>query len=146
RDAEFQFDESRRLLGGSLLAMPLKIDRPHGHAQVRIPAPFLPFRNIPQPDGTPSAGMWDHRRLEWLELSKPATAWFRFQLPESLLPVELSRARLVITVAGPVGRAAVSALRRPADPGPGGERAGPGRDEIVTVKTWNAPVGTLPAA
>src|SRR5262249_31536452 len=119
---------------------------PRGHAQVRIPAPFLPFRNVPQPDGTPSAGLWDHHRLEWLERSKPTTAWFRFQLPESLLPVELSRARLVITVAGPVRRAAGSARRRPADPGRGGGRTGPGRDEVVTVKNWNAPVGTLPPA
>jgi hypothetical protein len=147
RDTGFQFDEGRRLRGASLVAIALKIDRPPAQTHVRISAPFLPFRNLPQLDGTPSSPLWDHHRLEWLERSTPSTAWLRFQLPASLLPLELSRAQLVITVTGPVGRVEISALRRrPDNLAPGGEAAAAGRDEVVSVKTYNAPVGTLPVA
>jgi hypothetical protein len=62
-------------------------------------------------------------------------------LPRELLPVELTRARLVISVAGPVGRFEVSALRRSHN-----HQAAERRDEVVTVKTWHAPVGTLSPA
>jgi hypothetical protein len=141
RSSGFQFGEGRRLRGASLMAIPLLLDRPPANTQVRIAAPFLPFRNARQPDGSPPTPMWDSRRQEWVERSKPVSAWLRFQLPVELLPVELTRARLVVSVAGPVGRFEVSALRRRND-----RPAGEGRDEVVSVKTWHAPVGTLSPA
>jgi hypothetical protein len=143
RTGGFEFEKERILLGASLIAVPLEIDRPPDGTTVRIPDLFLPFRNTTQPDGSPSSPLWDHRRQEWMESTRQATAWFRFQLPTELLPLELTGARIVITVSGPVGRVEVSALRRGEDK-PGGTEAS--RGEVVSVKTWNAPVGTLSAA
>ena len=137
--AGFQFDEGRRLVGDSLVSVPLTLERPPALTPVRIPALFLPFRNAPHPDGTISSPLWDHRRQEWIERSAPASAWLRFQLPVELLPVELTGARIVISVVGPVGRVEVSALRR--------KRVAEGdRDQTVVIQTWQAPVGTLSPA
>jgi hypothetical protein len=141
RNSGFEFGEGRRLRGASLLAIPLALDRPSAHTQVRIPAPFLPFRSARPPDGRPPTPLWNSRRQEWVERSGPASAWLRFQLPVELLPVKLTRARLVISVAGPVGRIEVSALRRSNN-----RQAAERRDEVVSVKTWHAPVGTLSPA
>jgi hypothetical protein len=143
RGAGFAFEKDRILLGASLIAIPLALDRPPAGTPVRVPDLFLPFRNTTQPDGSPSSPLWDHRRQEWMESTRPGTAWFRFQLPAELLPIDLTGARIVITVSGPVGRVELSALRRPENKG---ERAEAPRGEAVSVKTWNAPVGTLSAA
>jgi hypothetical protein len=143
RDTGFQFEQDRRLLGASLVAVPLVIERPPASAPIRIPAPLLPFRTTTNPDGSPSSPLWDHRRQQWTESSRPASAWLRFQLPVELLPVDLNHARLVITVSGPVGRVEISALRRNQNPE---AAAANSRDEVVSVKTWEAPVGTLSPA
>jgi hypothetical protein len=143
RGGGFAFEKDRILLGASLIAIPLALDRPPAGTPVRIPELFLPFRNTKQPDGSPSSPLWDHRRQEWMESTRPGTAWFRFQLPAELLPIDLTGARIVITVSGPVGRVELSALRRP-DNNDGNAQAS--RGEAVSVETWNAPVGTLSAA
>jgi hypothetical protein len=139
--AAFEFGEGRGAAGGSLVAIPLSFDRPPVGAEVRVPSPFLPFRSVDQPDGTPSSPIWDHHQRQWLERSHPATAWLRFQLPKELLPVALSRLRAIIQVTGPVGRLEVLAQRRAgaerAAAGPGG-----GSREAVSLYLWHDPVGT----
>ena len=39
--------------------------------------------------------MWDNRTNEWQKRDKPGSLWLNFRLPAELLPVELTRARLV---------------------------------------------------
>jgi hypothetical protein len=135
RDNGFRFDESRRLIGASLVAAPLRLERPVSGTAVRIPTPFLPFRSVPRPDGNPSSPLWDHHRLEWLERTSQSEAWLRFQIPAELSPLELTRAQLVVQVIGPMGRLEVSGYRG---------REGAGR-EVVSLKTWDEPLGTLSA-
>src|SRR5205807_8044657 len=86
-NAGFQFEGGRRVLGSSLLAIPVVLERPPANTQVRIPAPLLPFRSTTQPDGMPSSPLWDNRRQEWQERSAPSSVWLRFQVPRELLPI-----------------------------------------------------------
>jgi hypothetical protein len=72
-----------------------------------------------------------------MKMTLQADSWFRFQVPVELLPVELTRARLVIQVVGPMGRLEISGLRRRLD----ADGAPP---EVVSLKVWQDPVGTLP--
>jgi hypothetical protein len=138
RNSGFQFDEGRRLLGASLVAVPLVLERPSAGTQVRIPAPFLPYRTTFQPDGAWSS-LWDHRHQEWQERNRPASTWLRIQLPAELLPIELTLARIIVQVSGPVGRFEISALRHRGER----EASEPGKPDVVSVKTWHDPVGTL---
>jgi hypothetical protein len=138
RDAGFRFDPTRRLAGASLVAVPLTIERPEPGTSIRISSPFLPFRNTFRPDGNPSSGLWDHHRLEWMQTSLRSDTWLRFQLPVELLPVELTRAQLVIQVTGPMGRLEISGYRRGLD-------ADGAKPEVVSLKVWQDPVGALPA-
>jgi hypothetical protein len=139
--AGFEFGAGRRAAGAAVVAIPLSFERPPGGTAVRIPPPFLPFRSVDLPDGTPSSPLWNHHRRQWIERSQPATAWLRFQMPKELLPVALDRLRLVLQVTGPVGRLEVSALRRTrGDEAPAGTGGGP--REVVSLYVWNDPVGT----
>ena len=56
--------------------------------------------------------------------------WLKFQIPRTLLPVAVQSGRLVIRVAGPVVQLEIAGLR-------------PNRQDIVPMKTWTDPVGTL---
>jgi hypothetical protein len=142
-DARFQFGDDRKLLGSSLYAVPLTLERPAPGTAVRIPAPLLPFRKRLQPDGTPSSPLWDNRTNEWELRHTPGSLWLEFRLPAELLPVELTRARLVVQVAGPVGRFELFGLRN------GGrgtlvEGRGTGKPSAIalSIATWRDPVGS----
>jgi hypothetical protein len=58
------------------------------------------------------------------------------------LPVDLTRARIVIHVVGPMGRLEVSAFRSRDS---GGDGAANAPREVVSLKTFDDPVGTLQA-
>jgi hypothetical protein len=139
----FQFDEGRKLLGSSLYAVPLTLERPVPGTVVRLPAPLLPFRKALQPDGTPSSPMWDNRTNEFQKRDKPGSLWLNFRLPAELVPVELTRARLTVQVTGPVGRFEVLGLR---NAGRGtaalGRGAGKPAAEARSIEVWRDPVGS----
>jgi hypothetical protein len=126
----FQFAQNRQTLGSALVAVPLKLDRPPTGTEVSLAAPLLPYREAVGPDGIVPTGLWDHRSREWQEKAFPTANWLRFQIPTVLLPVTVQRGRLVIRVAGPVVRLEVAGLRA-------------NLKDIVPIKTWNDPVGTL---
>jgi hypothetical protein len=127
------------LLGASLLAVPLILDRPAPGTNVRIPAPLLNFRNTMQPGGQPSSPLWDYSRREWNEHASAASVWLSVQLPRMLLPLELTGGRLEIQVTGPLGRLDVLGLQRE----PGDNRPGAVGGQAVQIRRWDEPVGKL---
>ncbi len=141
--ARFQFDEGRKLLGSSLYAVPLTLERPVSGTVVRLPAPLLPFRKALQPDGTPSSPIWDNRTNEFQKRDKPGALWLNFRLPAELIPVELTRARLTVQVTGPVGRFEVFGLRN-AGRGTAAEGRGAAKPhaEARSIEVWRDPVGS----
>src|SRR5690606_1520329 len=82
-----QFDPSAQRAGVALIAAPLALERPPAGAEMLIPSPLLPFREVTGPDGVHPSGMYDHRREEWQEKSAPTSNWLRFQVPLELLPL-----------------------------------------------------------
>ena len=139
RISRFHFDEGRRLLGASLLAVPLVLERPPANTHVLIPAPLLGYRSTQQPGGEPSSPLFDNSRSAWHEYAGPASVWLKFQLPRELLPLELTGGRLVIQVTGPLGRLEVFGLHRT----PGDDRPGALGGQAVSLGRWDHPVGTL---
>jgi hypothetical protein len=140
RLSDFQYEQGQRRLGASLVAVPLRLERPPVNTVVRIPSPLLGFRSTYQPGGQPSSPIWDNTRHQWQEYPGAASAWLKFQLPRELLPLELTRGRLVIRVTGPLGRLEVFGLYRE----PGDVRTGAIGGQPVSIHTWDQPVGTLP--
>jgi hypothetical protein len=126
----FQFAQNRQTLGSALVAVPLKLERPSTGTEVSLAAPLLPYREALGPGDIATIGLWDYRKREWQPKSVPTMTWLRFQIPGALLPVSVQRGRLVIRVEGPVVRLEVAGLRS-------------NREEIVPIKTWTDPVGTL---
>lgn len=114
--------------GAALVAIPVTIERPAVGRSVTIPAPLLGFRESFGPEGSAPSGLFDNRRRQWSEKSRPTSTWFRFQIPLSLLPVETQSARLTVRVSGPVGKLEIAKF---AD------------GQIVPLQLWNDPIGTL---
>ncbi len=129
-DIGFRFGEKQRSLGSALLAVPLKLQRPATGTAVRIASPFLPYLGVNGPDDAPPTGWWDASRRQWIEKSRPAETWLRFQIPTVLLPITVERGRVTVQVKGPVGKLALAGLQSKTK-------------TIVPLKTWTDPVGTL---
>ncbi|MCE9526028.1 MAG: hypothetical protein K8R36_08240 [Planctomycetales bacterium] len=129
-DLGFQFDDDHRQLGTALVAIPLTLERPAPGSEVKIPSLFLPYRGVKGPDGVAPSGFYDYRRREWQDRSVPSSAWLRFQVPSVLLPLKPVSAKVIVQVAGPIGKLEIAAIR--------------GQDTVV-LKTWGDPVGTLSA-
>jgi hypothetical protein len=127
-DLGIKFGESRRPFGAALVAVPLRMERPPAGTDVTIAAPLLPYRAAFGPDRLAPSGWYDDRRHLWVEKSWPSTTWLRFQIPPVLLPVAMQQARLVVKVKGPVGKLEFSGVKQ---------------GQVVPIKTWVDPVGTL---
>ena len=126
----FQFAKNRQTLGSALVAVPLKLERPPTGTEVSLAAPWLPYREALGPGDIATVGFWDYRKREWQPKLVPTMTWLRFEIPKTLLPVAVQRAKLVMRVAGPVVRLEIAGLRAKSE-------------EIVPIKTWTDPVGTL---
>lgn len=98
-DIGFEFPQETQF-GSTLISTPIRLEPSPPGSQVSIPAPFLPYRAINGPDGRqPTA--YGNRMHQWLETRDPALDWLRFQLPESVLPIQLERAELTINIRAP---------------------------------------------
>jgi hypothetical protein len=98
----FKLVAEARVAGTAVLTVPLRLERPAPGTPVTIPGPFVQVQRVIKD------------RLSRLppESSEPADMHLRFQLPESVLPMQVERARLIgkinarlrrLTVAGKAG-------------------------------------------
>ena len=115
-------------VGSALVSVPLRWERPAAGTSVSIPAPFLPFREVTSPDGTPPAGIYDYRKGTWQPRTGSSTTWLGFSVPTHLRPLDVKSATVIFKVLGPMGRLAISA------------EVDNHRQEL---KEWDNPVGTL---
>lgn len=127
-DLGFETAADSRALGTALVAVPLVLQRPPAGTEVSVAAPLLPFRAIVGPGGEKPTGVWDQLRREFAEKSSPASVWLRYQIPPVLLPVRAKGGRVVVSVLGPIARLEIAGLRR---------------GQVVPLKTWIDPVGTV---
>ncbi len=127
-DQGFHFGEGLTSRGTSLIVLPLLIDRPVNNTDLVIPSPLISYYNRRNPDGTLPSAMWDAARKEWQERSSPGLNWLSFLVPRELLPLAPRRARIDLSVTGPVGRIEIFGLKS---------------GQVVSLKTIMDPVGSL---
>ena len=75
-----------------------------------VAAPFIPFRAIVGPDGN-RPSVYSSFTGEWAELTSAATDWLRFQVPETVVPIELSRAEIRLNIRAPSRLVEILGLR-----------------------------------
>ncbi|MGE0374486.1 MAG: hypothetical protein AB7I48_05630 [Planctomycetaceae bacterium] len=122
------FPSEGEVSGSALVALPMSLDRPPAGTAIDVPAPFVNYREGPGPQSEHQSGLYDHRTRTWMDRTKPAMTWLHFRLPPGLTPVRPTGARLTIRVLGSMRRLEVAARQR---------------DQVVPVRTWSNPVGTL---
>jgi hypothetical protein len=98
-DHGFVFPQPQRR-ESTLFSIPLRLEHSLPDTQVAIPSPLISYRAIPGPDGKPPTA-YANMTHEWIETKLPATEWLRFQMPSAVLPLEVERARLSLSIRAP---------------------------------------------
>ena len=129
-DTGIDFGERLRPIGSTLVAVPLRLARPPVGANLVIPAPLIALRSVGGPDGSAAGGMYDNRQRQWVERSRPSMVWMEFQVPEVVLPLEATSARIICEVNGPMKQLEVAAWEH---------------GKATPLARWRNPVGTLTA-
>jgi hypothetical protein len=120
---EFSQAEQRH---STLLSFPCRLERTAAGTDVTVPAPWIPYRAIPGPDGDPPV-VFTNFKSEWVETRLGVTEWFRFQLPETVLPLEVTGATVSLSVRAPSRTV---------------ELLAPDDGELVPLVSWRQPIGT----
>jgi hypothetical protein len=94
--------ERARVVGGALLAVPVEFERPAPGARVLVPRGLVPFRQVSSTDALIPAVT-----SGTVGAQKP----LRFQLPASVLPLEVERVAVFAHVRAPFRRAVVGGVR-----------------------------------
>ena len=110
----------------TLLSFPCRLERTAAGTDVTVPAPWIPYRAIPGPDGDPPV-VFTNFKGQWVETRLGVTEWFRFQLPETVLPLDVSGATVSLTVRAP---SRTVELLVPRD------------GELEPLVSWRQPIGT----
>jgi hypothetical protein len=90
--------EGTRASGTSLLIVPLEFERTPPDSEVKIPPAFIPFSRIRD----------NERQQPTLESPYSIDMHVRFQLPRSVLPLNVERATLVARIRAPGWNVAIS--------------------------------------
>jgi hypothetical protein len=99
-DLHFETGPGDRSTGTALVVMPLIFEKPATDQPISIPAAFIPFRQIV-----------DNLSIRpRLELSAQADMHLRFQLPQSVLPFKIERAKFTAKIDAPSRSVTVSGL------------------------------------
>jgi hypothetical protein len=94
----FRVGEAERTVGAALLVVPLEFERLPTGTPVTVPQAFIPYSRIIQ----------GRQRPATLEGAEGSEMELRFQLPRSVLPLTVERARLSAKVRSPARRFSVS--------------------------------------
>jgi hypothetical protein len=117
-DMHFALLPGARTVGGALLAIPLRLERPPPGTRVTVPGPLVPYQRIWEAGPTKPT----------LESDQPANMHLRFQLPAAVLPLRVERARLLARIDAPGRRVTVAG------------RAG---DEVVELYQVESPLDPI---
>ena len=90
-DTNLTFPEELTVSCSSLLAIPVELRRTPPDTEVFIPSPMLPYEPVSTAEGTKTTA-YDARTRKWIRTSFPTATILRFDLPDSVLPLKLSRA------------------------------------------------------
>ena len=103
-DHGFQLGEQLDQQGETLISIPFELTRPAKGTDIIIPSPLISYASCLAPDGSLPAGAWDDKLGEWQERSGASTTWLRFQVPQTLLPLKATKAKLKLKVSGDMGQ------------------------------------------
>ena len=82
----------------ALFAIPVTVTRPAPDTLVRIPKAFIPFR-AEDPLGQFKSAPYVEAERQWVtDISRPQTFVIRFQLPPEVTPLQVTEARLTVSV------------------------------------------------
>jgi hypothetical protein len=96
---EFVFPQQNQL-ESTLISMPLRLQTTPPGTQVQIPSPFVPYRAVMGPSGKRPVAYTNISR-QWIDCKLATTEWLRFQLPSTVLPLELQEVDLQISLRAP---------------------------------------------
>ncbi len=97
--SRFQFPQQQQT-AAALVSIPIALRRTPADTRVHIPSPFVPYRVVVGPEGEQPVAFTNVSR-KWIECKFAVTQWLRFQLPETVLPLQISQAELTLSIRAP---------------------------------------------
>ena len=97
-DPHFDLVAGARTAGAAILVVPVRFEPPAAGTVVTVPGPLVPFQRMIQ----------GHRVRPTLEMSSSLDMEVRFQLPATVLPFTVERAKLVAKIAAPSRKVAIT--------------------------------------
>src|SRR5262249_49711525 len=101
-EVPFDFDSGARLVGSALISLPLELEHTPPEERVKVPRGFIDYRRIMETGPTRPT----------MDGQDAIDQHLRFQLPHSVLPLKVERARLFAKVEAPSRRFVVSAFTK----------------------------------
>ncbi|MEX1039068.1 MAG: hypothetical protein WDZ51_00455 [Pirellulaceae bacterium] len=112
-------------VGGALLAVPLRIDRPAAGITIQVPSPLIGYQAV----GRETASTYDNDRQQWLgPFPENWSTHLRFQMPAEVLPLQVDKAVLSIQINAPARELQIAARHE---------------EDWVSVATRQSPLGRL---
>lgn len=88
--------------GSSLLILPIQFRQTPPNTQVVVPGPMIGYQNmVNDTEDAESVPTYSNRSHEWVPVSSPADTHLRFQLPRSVVPMDVGSCLLTMKVNAP---------------------------------------------
>ena len=99
-DPEFDYPDSTKHTGMTLVAIPLSMQRNPPNTRVVVPATFLPFNAVAGPKQEGSFLAFDNREKTWQASKGTLKVWLRFELPDVVQPMRVTSAEFTVHING----------------------------------------------
>jgi hypothetical protein len=108
-DVHVSVDDTQRLVGDALTAVPIVMTPPARGSAFAIPSVLLPFEAVDGPDGTPVSSAYSNVRRSWVDgMVAASQITLRFQIPKVLSPLAIKRSTLYLEIKAPSRTVAIS--------------------------------------
>ncbi|MCH7729368.1 MAG: hypothetical protein IH991_23255, partial [Planctomycetes bacterium] len=129
-DVPLSLPDLDRESNSAIVVTPLLLQRPPPSQPVRIPAPFVTYRLIPDPGKPNAVGMtsaYSTRTRKWRKSMQATQAFLRFQIPRSIMPLQIERATMTLNIHSPSRLVKIVAFAN---------------GEATTLRSFESPSGT----
>ncbi len=111
-DTNFELQKNAKIVGDLLVALPIAYQKTAPGTKVSIPAPLISYQSVQSKnkDQAKSAA-YSNQSREWNSIPTRAETILRFQLPESVLPMEIEKVNLKFQIKAPTRELKIEGFR-----------------------------------
>jgi hypothetical protein len=111
-DTNFELQENAKIVGDLLVALPIMYQKTAPGTVVSIPAPLISYKSVQSENKDQvKSTAYSNQSRGWNSISTRAETLLRFQLPESVLPMEIEKIKLKFQIQAPTRELKIEGFR-----------------------------------